>query len=214
MTVKKKVAASAKSDKNTLLLKRDEAKTEERQLAEVKLSATTLNAATVQNFTKPQIGEVDFMDTLSVMKDSVRKVNAGDLSELEATLTAQAASLNSMFTELARRAVNNMGTYMQSTESYMRLALKAQAQCTRTIEVVAAMKNPPVIFAKQMNVANGHQQINNGSSPNGTHTEKTINLHSELLEVNNGSEKMDTRTTKTTIPKDKAMATMGKIDGS
>lgn len=118
MTVKKKVAASAKSDKNTLLLKRDEAKTEERQLAEVKLSATTLNAATVQNFTKPQIGEVDFMDTLSVMKDSVRKVNAGDLSELEATLTAQAASLNSMFTELARRAVNNMGTYMQSTESY------------------------------------------------------------------------------------------------
>jgi hypothetical protein len=57
-------------------------------------------------------------------------------------LVAQAASLNSIFTELARRAGLNMGEYIGATESYMRLALKAQAQCRATIETLAAMKNP------------------------------------------------------------------------
>lgn len=28
----------------------------------------------------------------------------------------------------------------------------------------AAIKNPPVVFAKQMNVANGPQQVNNGTA--------------------------------------------------
>jgi hypothetical protein len=34
----------------------------------------------------------------------------------------------------------------------MRLALKAQAQCTRTIETLAEIKNLPVVFAKQSNI--------------------------------------------------------------
>lgn len=31
-----------------------------------------------------------------------------------------------------------------------------------TIESLSAIKNPPVVFAKQMNVAHGPQQVNNG----------------------------------------------------
>lgn len=59
----------------------------------------------------------------------------------------------------------------------MRLALKAQAQCARTIEVLAAIKNPPVIYAKQANIANGPQQVNNGTP---AHAEKTVNQSNEL----------------------------------
>lgn len=91
----------------------------------------------------------------------------------------------------------------------MRLALKAQAQCARTIEVLAAMKNPPIVFAKQANITNGNQQINNGSLPRATtHAGKIINQSNELLEVNHGSEALDIRATKATGRKDKIVATL------
>jgi hypothetical protein len=47
----------------------------------------------------------------------------------------------------------------------MRLALKAQGQCRATLETLAAIKNPPVVFAKQRNISHGHQQVNNGAAP-------------------------------------------------
>ena len=37
----------------------------------------------------------------------------------------------------------------------MKLALKAQNQCRMTLETLAAIKNPPVIYARQANFANG-----------------------------------------------------------
>jgi hypothetical protein len=43
----------------------------------------------------------------------------------------------------------------------MRLALKAQSQCRVTLETLAAIKNPPLVFAKQANIAHGAQQVNN-----------------------------------------------------
>jgi|WetSurMetagenome_2_1015567.scaffolds.fasta_scaffold32360_3 hypothetical protein len=81
-------------------------------------------------------------------------------------LAAQAAALNAMFRELARRASLNMGEYLDASERYMRLALKAQGQCRATLEMLAAMKNPPVVFARQANINNGGQQrVNNGAQP-------------------------------------------------
>lgn len=44
---------------------------------------------------------------------------------------------------------SNHSDTMCKLETYMRLALKAQ--CARAIEVLAAMKNPPIIYAKQVN---------------------------------------------------------------
>jgi hypothetical protein len=63
------------------------------------------------------------------MKEKVSKVNAGDLTGLEAMLTSQTTSL-------------------------------------------ATMKNPPVVFAKQANISNGNQQINNGCYLTGTHARR------------------------------------------
>jgi hypothetical protein len=42
-------------------------------------------------------------------------------------------------------------------------AFKAQAQCRATFETIALSKNPPV-FARQANIAQGPQQINNTMS--------------------------------------------------
>lgn len=202
----------AKSNINELRIKGEEGKSEKRQIAEAGLSESILNSVTARKFNKVTIGDTDLNETIYAMKEKIAKVNAGDLSNLEATLTAQTVSLNAIFNEMARRAAANMGEYMSATETYMRLALKAQSQCARTIEVISNMKNPPIVYAKQMNVANGNQQVNNGANTNiPSHTGKTINLQSELLEVSNGNKKMDGRTAKAAITKDNAMATVDKV---
>ena len=78
-------------------------------------------------------------------------------------LSAQAVAFNAVFAEMARRAALNMGEHIGATESYMRPALKAQSQSRATVETLATIKNPPVVFARQTNINNGgQQQVNNG----------------------------------------------------
>ena len=47
----------------------------------------------------------------------------------------------------------------------MRMALWVQAQCRATLETLATIKNPPVVFAKQANMTTGPMQVNNGVAP-------------------------------------------------
>ena len=51
---------------------------------------------------------------------------------------------------------------MSNFEGFMRMALRAQSQCRTTLETLSAIKNPPIVYAKQANIAQGHQQVNNG----------------------------------------------------
>lgn len=159
---------------NTLEITARKGDCEARAVAETSLSTTTINAVTARSFSKV-VSVTDLTETINVMRDKVIKVNNDDLTELEAALTAQTVTLDTMFNELARRASLNMGEHINVAETYMRIALRAQGQCARTIEILSAMKNPPVIFAKQMNVANGNQLVHNASIPNATQTGKTIN---------------------------------------
>ena len=161
-----------KHNPQALIVENEKGKSEHRRLAEIKLSSNVLNTLTTEAFTKSLLGEIDFTEAVVVMKEKTEKIIAGDLSELESTLAAQVVSLNAIFTSLARRSMNC--EYLNQVEANLRLALKAQAQCARSIEVLAALKNPPIVFAKQANIANGHQQINNNQSP--THAEKQLNL--------------------------------------
>ena len=57
---------------------------------------------------------------------------------------------------------------MNAAETYLRLALRAQAQCRATLETLAVIKNPqPVAFVRQANIANGPQQVNNAPAQPG-----------------------------------------------
>ncbi len=97
------------------------------------------------------------------LANSIKLVANDDLGHAEAMLVSQAVALNALFGELVRRAGMNIGEHLDATERYMRLALKAQSQSRATLETLATIKNPPVVFAKQANVNNGgQQQINNG----------------------------------------------------
>jgi len=61
---------------------------------------------------------------------------------------------------MAQRSLMNMGEFLDAADRYLRLALRAQSQCRATAETLAFMKNPPV-FARQANLAQGLQPVNN-----------------------------------------------------
>ncbi len=120
------------------------------------------NSYVATKFAKAQFGkEVDLVSAVEVLSEVTKRVKSNDLSDVEATLVCQASTLNSMFCELSRRAANNMGEYIEASERYMRMALKAQNQCRMTLETLSNIKNPPIIYAKQANISNGPQQVNN-----------------------------------------------------
>ena len=125
------------------------------------------NARTLVAFGQGTFGELSLTECAGVLKVTAKGLNDGDLSAAVTMLSSQAVALNAMFGELARRAALNMGEYIDATERYMRLALKAQGQCRATLESLAAIKNPPVLFARQANINNGGQQVNNALAPTG-----------------------------------------------
>ena len=149
--------------KNTLKVANGSGKSQEQVLASLTLSSVAPNANTARAYAHGTMGDLDLTETVGVMAEKVGAVQRGDLSGLEATLTAQATALDAIFNEMARRAALNMGDHLNATEVYMRMALKAQAQCRSTIETLAEIKNPrPIAFVRQANIAAGPQQVNNG----------------------------------------------------
>lgn len=122
-----------------------------------------MNAAAVVMAYAAPFGEVDMETIVVTLNDSVRAVQAGDMKQPEAMLIAQATALQSIFMNLSRRALRQ--EYQSHLESFLRMALKAQNQCRMTLETLATLKNPQVIFARQANINNGgQQQVNNGSA--------------------------------------------------
>ena len=148
------------------------------------------------------------METLG---DGALDLKDGSLDGLERMLFAQASSLNGVFICMAQRSAQNLGEYLPAAVTYMKLALKAQSQCRATLETLAAIKNPPVIYARQANFANGPQQVNNGDP---TRASENQNAPNELLEVQNEGERLDLGTPGQASGGDPALASMGKIDGT
>ena len=193
-------APSGNPDPNTLQLHKDPAQTDAAQIAAMALGSIAANAMTARTFAQGTFGTLDVTECVRTLNKRVDAAHSGDLKQAETTLTAQAATLDAIFNEMARRAALNVGEYLDATERYMRLALKAQGQCRATLETLAAIKNPPVIFARQANISHGPQQVNNDGFPSSTrtrgHARKTDIAPNELLEgPRHGSTNLDNRAT-------------------
>jgi hypothetical protein len=134
-----------------------------RTIAELALSSAVPCAITAKQFVDTIAGGgLDLPSCVGVVRDAAKAVQAGDLSGLEATLASQAIALDAIFNEMARRTAVNMGEHLGAAETYLRLGLKAQAQCRATAQTLFEMKNPqPIAFVKQANISNGPQQVNN-----------------------------------------------------
>ncbi|WP_321899144.1 hypothetical protein [Paraburkholderia heleia] len=119
------------------------------------------------------------------LNDMVSQIQGGDMSSVERLLVTQAVALNTLFGECARMVGKHMGTHLPATDAYMRMALKAQQQSATTLKILGEIKNPrQVAFIKQANVANGPQQVNNGT-PSPARGEN-VTTSNELLEHQHG----------------------------
>ena len=129
--------------------------------AKMALWSSANAAAVMAEFSKP-FGDQDIGSLVTSLSGTMDVMLAGDMSRAEAMLYAQAHALQSIFMNLARRGANQ--EYLKQWEAYLRMALKAQNQCRMTLETLANIKNPPVVYARQANINNGgQQQVNNGS---------------------------------------------------
>lgn len=162
-TALKKGGEPSSRNKNDIELTDSPDKTHERMIAEIALSPIVSSINTARAYSCGIFGETDLTESIGVMRDKTIKIQRNDLSDIEETLIGQVDALNMMFNELARRAAMNMGEHLTATEAYLRLALKAQAQCRATIQALSEIKSPrAVAYVKQANIANGPQQVNNG----------------------------------------------------
>lgn len=164
--------------------------------------------------------ELPVGDLSAALGDMVAQIEKGNMVSVERMLVSQAVALNVMFGEFARRASQNMGAHLGATESYMRLALKAQQQSASTLRILGELKNPkaPVAFIKQQNNAAGHQQVNNGTAPIATSThaharteEKPVTTNELLVDGTHGTTNLDFGTTSGAGRGNPAMAAVGEV---
>lgn len=89
-------------------------------------------------------------------------IQGGDLAEVEQLLLAQAYALNVIFTQYCLRSAG-AATQDRATE-LLAVAMKAQANSRATLATLVDLKFPKTtVIAKQANLSQGHQQVNNGA---------------------------------------------------
>jgi hypothetical protein len=178
----------------TLQMTQHEGETQGRAHSRMMASPTVNAAVTMFNF-HPMKAGANITDLVDELGKQVLTIRDDCMDRPEAMLAAQAHALDAMFTCLAQKAAANMNAgYLQATETYLRMALKAQSQCRTTLEALSEIKNPrSPTFIKQQNVAQ-QQQVNNGTaapavSPRAP--ERNITPSNELLEASHG-QRLDT----------------------
>lgn len=112
---------------------------------------------------KPQFGTSefapgvgDYADAIGETADAAAK---GDLAFASRMLAAQAVTLDTIFGEMARRMALNMGEYLGATETYGRIAMKAQAQSRATLEALAKLHQPREQTVRHVHVNEGGQAV-------------------------------------------------------
>lgn len=157
---------------------------------------------------KSYIDEIDTPTLIDTLRDQTVAIQGGDLALAESMLLSQASSLQAVFVRLTERAIEQ--SQMSNIEGFMRLALRAQSQCRATLETLATIKNPPIIYAKQANVTSGPQQINNGTVES-THAQE---IRNEQTQLSGGIHELlpDTRASGKACRVNPALEALGEID--
>jgi hypothetical protein len=170
-------------------------------------------ALTIQRWTPIADDPIELAHLITELQKQAGIASSGNLTRPEGILLIQAQTLDAIFNDLARRAKSS--EYLSQFEAYLRLGLKAQAQCRATLETLAEIKNPPrVAFVHQANIANGPQQVNNAPAATeaASRAGETENPPNKLLEQQSG-ERLDPRTSEATSRVDSTVAALAEVHG-
>ena len=175
-------------------------------MARTALRPTVNNALTVRDIASRDFGTVGIAGLVDELSAQCSAVSRGEMGRPEALLTSQAQTLDALFNHLTRLAYRNWSD-LNVAERLLRLAFKAQSQSRATVETLGNLRNPPMVIARQANIAHGPQQVNNGEQ---SRAREIKSEPSKQLEQTHGKP-LDTRATSTAIGSDPAMATVGTI---
>ena len=133
-----------------------------RTLARITLDPQTRNANLAMSFGSQMFGDrlkPEIADSSAVLGEEIQRAMKGDLSLVTRIFTSQAISLDTLFTEMAARAGNNLGQYPDTADRYMRLALKAQSACRATLEALTKLHQPREQTVKHVHINSGGQAL-------------------------------------------------------
>lgn len=160
---KKTRRAGGMQPNDALVVEQSPDETGARAMARKVLDPGFRHAVTASSFAGKVLGSSIEHPGLMDYVDHVLKVGgkaeAGDLAIASRLLASQAITLDAMFTELARRAAFNMGDYINASERYGRLALKAQSNCRATLEALAKLHQPREQTVRHVHVNEGGQAV-------------------------------------------------------
>lgn len=157
-------------------------------------------------------GKTHLPDLVEGLREQTIKIQSGNTKPIESMLWGQAQVLQTLFTNLSRRASKQ--EQLKQFQTMLTLAMKAQAQCRVTLQTLSEIKSPrPVAFVRQANInQGGNQQINNGQDANQgggfSRAENSTVSPNELLGVNDGNY-LDTGAPSAASQGDPLMATLG-----
>lgn len=176
-----------------------------------------INAALVHRYMPIEDVGVPAIHAAMVRQAEALLTDGDRIHQAEAMLLNQAVALQAMFIDLASRA--KLQTHRDYVQTLTGLALRAQTNCTQTLKTLGELRSTrQAVFAKQANIAHGHQQVNNGQQP--VTVEKPLSgahegpfMQNELLEANDGKW-LDTGATGSASGADSNMETVGTVDRS
>ena len=180
---------------------------------------TVCGASVIEAFQSNLMGrETRFYPVYESLDERVHEIQGGDLRMLEEMLFSQAAALQTIFSSLARKAASQ--EYLAQYQTFLGLALRAQAQSRATIEALVELKQPrqQPTFVQQANITSGPQQINNGPTAESrevrtgalTPAGQNPGMESELLEQHGNF--LDTRTSSSASGDDPHLEAVGAVN--
>jgi hypothetical protein len=183
----------------------------EKAAARALLNPVLNSACVAKRFSASNASEIELADYISALVDETKKCKKGDIERAKEMLAAQAHALDAMFSALALRAHQNMGDYLGATETYMKLALRAQSQSRATWEALASLSSTRITNnIAQFNASTAPQPVINRIV---VHSASDENAPNELKESEHG-EWLDARAAKKTSRSHPEMETLGALDGS
>lgn len=163
MAKRKTKADGPAGPNNALKVPKQEGETESLATARVIMDSDFRHGIAAAQVLKSQFGSTDFAPGIGDYADAIgEKAEAGakgNLAFASRMLTAQAVTLDTIFAEMARRMALNMGEYLGATETYARIAMKAQAQSRATLEALAKLHQPREQTVRHVHVNEGGQAV-------------------------------------------------------
>lgn len=181
---------------------KQESKNKQKQINNAKIHTNCFASAAlaISNLHSDQLDAATVMDRLM---NSAKKINNGNISEMEDMLMTQAKLLDYLFYDSMNKLVNL--SMIDHIEVFTNIAFRAQVQCRKTLAVLAEIKHPKrtTFIHKQNNAI----QVNHGVKSSSEKNKISSEVANELLEVKN-EQRLDTRATASPITDDSAMETV------